>query len=310
MSAKYRCSQCARLSTPKAFVLCDEYCIKMPSRKSTKAIASSFTPTLTLDTALARLQRLLKEIPELYKEQNLDRVLLDTWRNNVQGVLAQFYGKASLQYEHFDQISFYPHFMWDTPSSSEYVRKHLDGLSRADAFLQSRIGELEEDARESKAQPLLPKTLPPMSKHKVFIVHGHDHGTKETVARYLSRLDMEPVVLHEQPDQGRTIIEKFEHYTNVSCAVVILSSDDTAHSNSLPAIEEFRARQNVIFELGFFVGRLGRKRTFALVEKGLTRPSDIDRVLYISMEDDSWKIKLVAELKAAGMDVDANKAFR
>ena len=281
----------------------------MASRKSTTPSAASISPSITLDKARARLQRLSNDIPELRKEQGSQPPVLDNWRNNVQIVLAQFYGNASLQYQQFDQIRFYPMFNFDTPHPSEYVRERLIGLDHADGFLKSRIEELEEDARESRAQPFFPKTTQPMNTHKVFIVHGHDHGIKETVARYLSKLDLEPIILHEQPNQGRTIIEKFEHYADVPCAIVILSPDDLVQSKNVPAVEEHRSRQNVIFELGFFVGRLGRKHTFALVQKGVTRPSDIDGVLYISLEDDTWKLKLVAELKAAGMDVDANKAF-
>ena len=119
--------------------------------------------------------------------------------------------------------------------------------------------------------PDLRKTAQPMNMHNVFIVHGHDHGTKETVVQFLGKLDLEPIILHEQPDQGRTIIEKFEHCADVPCAVVSLSPDDVAHSKATPSVEKYRARQNVIFELGFFVGRLGRKHTFALVPKGVTR---------------------------------------
>ena len=141
------------------------------------------------------------------------------------------------------------------------------------------------------------------------MVHGHDHGTKETVARFLSHLELEPIILHEQPNEGRTVIEKFERYSDVACAVVILSPDDIAGPTNGPAVIEERARQNVIFELGFFVGRLGRERTFALVSKGVTKPSDRDGELYIPMDGDSWRMLLVRELKAAGMDVDANKAF-
>ena len=92
--------------------------------------------------------------------------------------------------------------------------------------------------------------------------------------------------------------------------MVILSPDDIAHAKDAPTAQEQRARQNVIFEMGFFVGRLGRKHTFALVRGDVTRPSDIDGLLYISMDEGgAWRMKLVGELKDAGMDVDANKAF-
>jgi predicted nucleotide-binding protein len=106
------------------------------------------------------------------------------------------------------------------------------------------------------------------------------------------------------------VIEKFEtHSSDVHCAVVLLTADDIASAKANPDKQELRARQNVILELGFFVGTLGRDHTFALVEKGLTLPSDINGLIYIPLDDGEWRIRLVKELKAAGLDVDANKAF-
>jgi predicted nucleotide-binding protein len=141
-------------------------------------------------------------------------------------------------------------------------------------------------------------------------VHGPDHGIKETVARFLGKLDLDPIILHEQADQGKTIIEKFEaHSADVQCAVVILTADDVANAKATPEQREMRARQNVILELGFFVGKLGRQRTFALVEKGVALPSDISGLVYIPLDDGEWRLRLVKELKAAGLKVDANHAF-
>jgi predicted nucleotide-binding protein len=123
-------------------------------------------------------------------------------------------------------------------------------------------------------------------------------------------LDLEPIILHEQADQGKTIIEKFEaHAADVQCAVVILTADDIASSKADSEKKELRARQNVILEFGFFVGKLGRQRTFALVEKGVTLPSDMHGLIYISLDDGQWRLHLVRELKAAGLQVDANQAF-
>jgi predicted nucleotide-binding protein len=170
--------------------------------------------------------------------------------------------------------------------------------------------EIEEELTENPRQISIQQDAEPKDVHKIFVVHGHDQGSKEAVARYLGKLGLQPIVLHELPDQGRTIIEKFEHHADVGCALVILSPDDVGFEKNNTSVQEGRARQNVIFEMGFFVGRLGRKNTFVLLQKGVTRPSDIDGVLYISMDDDAtWRMRLVGELKAAGMDVDANKAF-
>ncbi len=146
---------------------------------------------------------------------------------------------------------------------------------------------------------------------RVFIVHGHDDGMKESVARVLSKIGLEPVILHEQSDQGKTVIEKFIAHSDVGFAVVLLSGDDIAYPKSgKPKQARPRARQNVILELGFFVGKLGRERVLPLYRKAdnFELPSDFAGVLYKEFDDHGkWQFELARELKAAGYDVDANK---
>ena len=148
------------------------------------------------------------------------------------------------------------------------------------------------------------------SKDKVFIVHGHDQAMKEAVARTLDKLALDPVILHEQPSEGKTIIEKFTDYAEVGYAVVLLSPEDYAYERgSSPEDASLRARQNVIFELGYFIGRLGRDRVIAihLQEELFEMPSDYSGVLFVPFDAaDRWQFDLVRELKAAGYDVDAN----
>jgi hypothetical protein len=155
----------------------------------------------------------------------------------------------------------------------------------------------------------LPKQPKPENVRKVFVVHGHDDGVKNAVARLLSKLDLEPVILHEQPNRGRTIIEKFLDHADVAFAVVLLTPDDvgtTADEN--PPILKPRARQNVIMELGFFLGRLTRKRVAAIYSGGVEIPSDYTGVLFIPFDEGGvWQLALAKELKAAGVRVDMNK---
>jgi predicted nucleotide-binding protein len=148
--------------------------------------------------------------------------------------------------------------------------------------------------------------------NNIFIVHGRDDAMKQAVARSVTKLGLELIILHEQPNKGRTIIEKFEDYSDVGFAIVLLSGDDKGYLKSdLPKGAKLRARQNVIFEMGFFIGKLGRERVFLLLEQGVEHPSDIDGIVYTPYEsvDGNWRGKLVQELKACGYDVDANKLF-
>lgn len=148
------------------------------------------------------------------------------------------------------------------------------------------------------------------NSNKIFIVHGHDEEMKQAVARALENIDLEPIILHDQPNQGRTIIEKFTDYSDVSFAIILLSPDDQAYSKNQPENVNFRARQNVILELGFFIGKLGRNRVFILRkdENKFEMPSDYNGVVYTSFDNNmSWKLELIKELNHVGYNIDTNK---
>lgn len=154
----------------------------------------------------------------------------------------------------------------------------------------------------SSKPPHIPLTRP-KERRRVFIVHGHDEGPRESVARFLEKLDFEPVILHERPNKGRTVITKFQQEAaDVGYAVVLMTPDD--HGGKVGEQSEPRVRQNVVFELGFFIGALGPEKVAALVKGGVERPSDFDGVVYISIDDSAWRLKLGKELEAAGFTVN------
>lgn len=148
----------------------------------------------------------------------------------------------------------------------------------------------------------------PSQSRKIFVVHGHDEAAKEATARFLKALDFEPIILHEQPNGGRTLIEKFEKFSDVAFAVVLLTPDDTAFSKKRPAETHDRARQNVVFELGFFIGKLGRANVCPLLTGDVEQPSDYDGVAYVKMDPGSgWKLLLAREMRAAGLAIDGDR---
>lgn len=156
-----------------------------------------------------------------------------------------------------------------------------------------------------------PATLQSPRNGRIFVVHGHDDLMKQKTARILERLSLEPIILHEQPNRGRTIIEKFTEHSDVGFAVVLLSPDDMAFPRSDSSdTARPRARQNVILELGYFLGALGRQRVLALHRNtdNFELPSDYQGVLFVPFDDnDRWTLDLVRELKAVGYEVDANR---
>lgn len=166
-----------------------------------------------------------------------------------------------------------------------------------------------QGARQPAAAPVgtpVPKTV---AQTRVFIVHGHDTNRREAVARLVEKLGFKAVVLADQPDQGRTIIEKFEAHSDVDYAIVLMTPDDVGGARG--GRSQPRARQNVVLELGFFIGLLKRHKVLALVAGDLETPSDISGVLYVPWDEaGAWKQRVAREMLAAGLPVDMNRLVR
>lgn len=198
-------------------------------------------------------------------------------------------------------------FAWERDATAGGVNK-----------LRSFIEQLEfidapQDAQFAASIPAAAAPEAPTARSQVFLVHGRDDARKTEVARVLERTGPHPVIiLHEQPNKGRTIIEKFEdHASTADYAVILCTGDDVgglaATSDDVGPDLEPRARQNVIFEFGFFVGRLGRGRVAVLYEAGVELPSDTGGVAFIGLSGEGWKFELLRDLRAAGFDHDLNK---
>ncbi|WP_277085864.1 nucleotide-binding protein [Porphyromonas catoniae] len=156
--------------------------------------------------------------------------------------------------------------------------------------------------------PTVNKPKTPMDKSKVFIVHGHDNAAKEAVARFVEKIGLEAIILHEQASSGNTIIEKIEANSNVGFAIVLYTPCDLGASKEEKDQLKPRARQNVIFEHGYLIGKIGRKNVCHLFKRGVETPSDIEGLVYAPMDaGDSWKYTVAKEMKACGYDVDLNK---
>ena len=146
----------------------------------------------------------------------------------------------------------------------------------------------------------------------VFIVHGHDNGADDAVALFIKGLGLRAIILHEESDTGKTIIEKVERYADVGFAVVILTPDDmgsskTLRSKSRSPKSPSRARRNIVLDLCYFLGRLGHSRVYVLLKGRIEIPPEIADVPYTTMDDSGhWQSKLAEALGAAGMKLDTN----
>lgn len=148
---------------------------------------------------------------------------------------------------------------------------------------------------------------------RVFISHGHDAEMKEEARAFITKVGLEPVVLDERPNEGRTVIEKLEHYSAVSFAVILFSPDDFAYSRRhSPSEIKSRVRQNVVLELGYFVAKLGRKNVAVLLKKGkrIEKPSMFEGMMYVAYDDlGAWRHSLAVELQASGHEIDTSRLF-
>ena len=229
----------------------------------------------------------------------------------VESALGQTFGNGTVEYRryvHATDFSWPINYMHPTPVH-EIVASFQSCKTSSLALLRGAVSFLEDELKLARpAPPSLPAT--PEPSRKVFVVHGHDEGAHQAMARFLEKIELEAIILQEQPDQGLTIIEKFESYAKqVGFAVVLLTPDDLGGPALAPALVA-RARQNVIFELGYFVGKLGRGRACLLRKGAVEIPSDLYGVIYTDMDAaNGWKLKLVKELKAAEVPFNETKVL-
>jgi len=249
------------------------------------------------------IQSLINDLNEL---PHRDKNRLDALQKRANMIIKVIFGDSSDYLSDLNKIRFNPSVY---PSSEyNYNLRWNSGKESMLNLFNTILEELELTHGIQNSDNI--RRCKILKSNRVFVVHGHDGEMKLDVARTLEKLGLEPRILHEKPSGGRTIIEKFENYSDVNFAVVLLSPDDIGCSESdFPDGAKPRARQNVIFELGFFIGKLGRNRVAALYRgDDIEIPSDYDGVVYIPYDtSDGWKLKLVRELKECGYDIDMNK---
>ncbi len=207
-------------------------------------------------------------------------------------------------YNSIDSISFgfggpsTPHEV--LTSLKEKIRNKIEGLKR----LQSKADLLKSVVQE---ETVLPAEVKKIELNQVFIVHGHDEEAKTKAARFIDKLGFDPIILHEQASAGGTIIEKIEAYSDVGFGLILYTPCDIGGKQINDPILKSRARQNVVFEHGYLIGKIGRKNVCALVKGDIETPNDISGVVYITMDsEDAWHLKVAKELRKAGYDVDFN----
>jgi hypothetical protein len=271
-----------------------------------------------IERAIPRLQKRIEDLerfnPYVLTSRSAPEVV--SLRAAIEGTLGDIFGPNSHEYHRYRSAAVFDGgpvmIVRGVAPDLRFREYHDQSRKRAIALLQQAIAGLREQLafaepsdEPSEEGPYEPEPKP--LQRRIFVVHGHQDGPREAVARFLEKIGFEAVILHERPNKGRALITKFQdEAAGIGFAVVIMTGDDVGgpvDGNTQP-----RARQNVIFELGFFIGALGPARVAAIVASGVERPSDFEGVVYIPL-DGEWKTTLARELKATGYEIDWNKVM-
>jgi predicted nucleotide-binding protein len=211
-----------------------------------------------------------------------------------------FQKTASYASGHYEQIK---HYMTKPSTFDDVFTYFIDEVREMKSVL-----EMVVVPQVKAAPPAATPSAGDVDQQTVFIVHGHDDAAKTEVARLVEQLGLRAVILHEQASQSRTVVEKLERHSNVSFAVVLLTPDDVGASSEDALHLKPRARQNVVLEMGFFLGKLQRSRVCTLYKEDVELPSDWTGVVYVPLDKAGrWKFELAKELRAAGLAADLNR---
>jgi predicted nucleotide-binding protein len=283
---------------------------KPPAPKASRSLSSSEKAA-----AVARLEARIKELRELSiasLKSGDDPVVTDV-EGRIRSTLAGIYGEHSAEYDrlqiaaNIDATTYLLH--WDGEQTPPHeIQQGVDrGRLRAISALQGEVDALKEDLQFSGPANLAAATsvhpsAPVELSDEIFVVHGRDEAAKEQVASVIQRAGLTPVILHQQANKGKTIIEKFEKHGSAAGFAVVIATPDDVGGLAVPSPDlKPRARQNVIGEMFWFAGRLGRDKVCTLVKGDIDMPSDVAGVGYTPMDDHGgWKAKLLQELSAAG----------
>jgi predicted nucleotide-binding protein len=281
---------------------------------------------------IERLQDCVRALSE-FDPQNVQRRYnipeVEKLEASIKGALAAAFGDgtpAYNRYRHATSLDNGPRFArtgafgrgrqidYDAREAQEARQYLADGKKQSIGLLEDAIRALEYEIADQEPRGI-PAALPlaiqsPEPSRKIFLVHGRDDAAKNEVALFLRGIGLEPIILHLRPNGGRHLLTKFaEESEGASFAVVLMTPDD---EGGLSGTDDWRprARQNVVFELGFFIGKLGAARVAALLKGDVEKPSDFDGIAYIGLDPNSrWKTDLARELHHARVPFDPANAF-
>lgn len=259
-------------------------------------------------TDYKKLEAIYNEIdPLIAKRAVAESPEFESWHSKAERFLVNRFGRNSYEATDFSNTLFMP--MVYAPGADDIrIKACYDGLKKTKDIFKDYLTEIKEEMLEKDEESeKTERTGLNHQNNRVFVVHGHDEALKEKVARLLEKQGLEAIILNERANKGKTIIEKFEENSDAGAAICLFTDDDIGKEKN-ETIENHRARQNVVYEAGYFMGKLGREKVVMLVSKGTELPSDLQGVVYTDSEN--WTIKVLQELQSIGYAIDFNKLFK
>lgn len=221
---------------------------------------------------------------------------VNSWKAHAERFLSHKYGQDSIELSQFKKIRFSPQITTSFTTPQDLIKSCKKGLREFILTFSSYLEELQDETIE-----MLPFQKQIIDYSKIFIVHGHDNETKEAVAHLIKSQGITPIILNEQVNCGATIIEKIEKYSDVASAICLFTADDAGKANDSNKLQN-RARQNVVFETGYFIAKLGRKNVIIIADSSVEIPSDLHGVCFY--DKSNWETEILYELRALGFSID------
>lgn len=272
-----------------------------------------------LRSALTKLERRISELKSADTSSIRERgePRFESIEHKIDDTLVEIFGADTVEYGRFriGTLDKAPYSFYEGASLSKVIEGYKRGIAEAISTLETIVQLFNEKLADGEAESVSALTQPGaaagsakrLDKNKVFIVHGREEQSKLSAARFVEKLGLTAIILHEQANEGKTIIEKIEENTNVGFALVLYTPCDVGGLAN-DQNQKSRARQNVVFEHGYLVAKLGRSNVCALVKGQVEVPSDINGIVYVPLDEaNAWQISVAKELRSAGYNIDMNK---
>jgi predicted nucleotide-binding protein len=170
--------------------------------------------------------------------------------------------------------------------------------------VSDRIRLLKE---ESPSTPVLNRSQ--LLRNNSLLIYGRDEAAKESLSKFIERLGLRALIFHEEAEGGASIVEKFGQFPNIDFAIFLFTTGDIAPPRDKTREGQVHVSQNIVFEFGYFVGKLGQKRVCVLYREGVEIPLNYQGIVYIPIDSrGGWRLLVAKEIKEAGIEIDLNKA--